>query len=430
MESKVDVLVVGAGPSGSSLGAMLHELGLSVQVIDKQTFPRFVIGESLLPFCMHSLEKAGFLDAIYDNRHKLGFQYKNGAAFTRGTKDTLEYTYIDFCDKSSNGFGTTFQVRRGDFDKLLIDTAIKAGVKVEFGIAAERFDFEKDSEGYATVYLSNGNSIKAKYVADASGYGRVLPKALNLEKPSDLTPKIAYFTHIEDKITFPYYDRDKILITTHPEHKEIWFWLIPFSDGRCSIGVVGEKKFIFSNGVEKYLNEADLKANALEILKEHVYRAPMLAEILKDAVWDTPANFIYGYSANVTKYFGDNWCLLGNAGEFLDPVFSSGVTIALHASEMLAPLIAKIVHGEGVDMQKEYVEPLSVGVKAFKTYVNGWYDGTFQDVIYAKGDKKDISVTRHISSILAGYAWDTENPYVVKSDAALNAVHKLLMQDK
>lgn len=424
MERKVDVLIIGAGPSGSILSSLLHQNGLDVLVIDKEVFPRFVIGESLLPFCMHAIEKAGLLEAVIDNEEKLGFQYKNGAAFARGADDnSIEYTYIDFCDKSSKGFGTTFQVRRGVFDKLLIDTASQKGVKVEFGVAAVNFDFNEDSENRVSIGLSNGDIVKAKYVVDGSGYGRVLPKALNLDTPSDLTPKIAYFTHIEDRISHPMYDRDKILITTHPEHKEIWFWLIPFSDGRCSIGVVGEKQFIFSNDTAKFLNENDLKANAMEILKTHVYKTPMLKKLLKDAVWDTPANFIYGYSANVTKFYGKNFVLLGNASEFLDPVFSSGVTIAMHAATLLAPLVTRIIKGENVDMQKEYVEPLSVGIKAFKTYVNGWYSGVFQDVIYTK--RKEHSITRQISSVLAGYAWDMENPFVTKSDKALSALYEI-----
>ncbi len=424
MEKKCDVLIIGAGPSGSILSSLLHQNGIDVLVVDKEVFPRFVIGESLLPFCMNAIEKAGLLDAVIDNEEKLGFQYKNGAAFARGACDnSIEYTYIDFCDKSSAGFGTTFQVRRGVFDKLLIDTVAKKGVNVLFGVMAEKFDFNEDAEGRVAISLNNGDVIKAKYVVDGSGYGRVLPKALNLDTPSDLTPKIAYFTHIEDKITHPMYDRNKILITTHPEHKSIWFWLIPFSDGRCSIGVVGEKQYIFSNDVAKFLNENDLKANAMDILKAHVYKTPILKKLLNNAIWDTPANFIYGYSANVTKFYDKHFVLLGNAGEFLDPVFSSGVTIAMHAATLLAPLVTRIIKGEKVDMAKEYVEPLSVGIKAFKTYVNGWYDGTFQDVIYTK--RKEHSITRQISSVLAGYAWDNENPFVAKSDKALKALYEI-----
>ena len=107
-----DVVIIGAGPSGSISAAFLHKAGLKIKVVEKETMPKFVIGESLLSNCNNILEEADLLDAVYD----YGFQYKNGAAFSWRDK----YTYFDFCDKFSEGSGTTFQVPRADFDKLLI----------------------------------------------------------------------------------------------------------------------------------------------------------------------------------------------------------------------------------------------------------------------------------------------------------------------
>lgn len=395
---EVDVLVIGAGPSGSIVSAMLHKQNVKVLVVEKEKFPRFVIGESLLPACNEILEEAGFLDAV--KRH--GFQFKNGAAFSKG----LEYRYFDFCDKSTSGYGTTFQVQRGDFDKLLIDCAIEQGVDARFEVAVEFADFQSEC---VIVKLSNGETIKAKYIVDASGYGRVLPKMLDLEIPSKLTPRRAIFTHIEDNISEVLYDRKKILITTHPDFADVWFWLIPFSNGRCSIGVVG---------VEEHIMLENL--NLEETLKAHTYKAPMLARLLDKAKWDTPVRTIYSYSKDVKKLYGERFILLGNASEFLDPVFSSGVTIAMYSARLASRLVPKILNGEKLDLEEQYVKPLMLGINTFRTYVNGWYSGTFQDVIYTKNENYDIK--RQICSILAGYAWDRENPYVVKSDSALKAL--------
>ena len=124
----VDVLVIGGGPSGSIVSALLNKQGIKVLCVEKEKFPRFVIGESLLPNCMNILREAGLLEAV----EAYGFQYKNGAAFS--WRD--EYRYFDFCDKSSSGDGTTFQVQRAIFDKILIDEAIKQGVEVCFETAA------------------------------------------------------------------------------------------------------------------------------------------------------------------------------------------------------------------------------------------------------------------------------------------------------
>lgn len=398
---EVDVLIIGAGPSGTISGAILHKMGFNVYCVDKESFPRFVIGESLLPNCMNYLQKAGFLEAV----ERYGFQYKNGAAFSYKN----EYRYFDFCDKTTPGFGTTFQVVRGEFDKILADEAILQGVKIDFNTLVTDVKFD---ENFARVFITKdgkNEEIKAKFILDASGYGRVLPTLLNLETSSHLSSKIAYFTHITDNITEPLYDRNKILITTHPDFKEVWFWLIPFSNGRCSIGVVGEERFV---------NLPNLSGE--EILKTHTYKAPMLSRLLKDAIWDTPVRNISGYSKNVSKLYGDRYILLGNSSEFLDPVFSSGVTIAMHSADLAASCVGKILKNEPCDLENDYAKPLMIGIDTFRTYVDGWYNGKFQDVIYAKN--VNHRVKRHISSILAGYAWDINNPYVARSKDALNAL--------
>ncbi|POY44222.1 FAD-dependent oxidoreductase [Avibacterium gallinarum] len=403
--SQCDVAIIGAGPSGSVAAALLAKQGLSVCVLEKQYFPRFVIGESLLPYCMEILREAELVDAV--NREP-SFQFKNGAAFTWGNR----YTYFDFTDKFTAGAGTTFQVRRGIFDKILIDEVAKRGVDVRFGNEVLAFE-PQDSGVQLQVRNDKGESynLNAKFVLDASGYGRVLPRLLDLELPSHLPARVARFTHIDDNIDDPEFDRNKILITTHPVHRDVWLWLIPFADNRCSIGVVG-------------LPET-LDGDDEQVLKKFALECPMLGRILKNAVWenDFPYRHIQGYSANVKTLHGKGFALLGNAAEFLDPVFSSGVTIALHSAHLAAPLIVRQLKGELVDWQKEFAEPLMLGVDTFRTYVNGWYDGSFQDVVYAKDPQPEIR--RMISSILAGYAWDSANPFVAKSKQRLVALAEI-----
>ncbi|MFQ1023455.1 NAD(P)/FAD-dependent oxidoreductase [Avibacterium paragallinarum] len=395
----VDVAIIGAGPSGSVAAALLEQRGLSVCVLEKQHFPRFVIGESLLPYCMEILREANFVEAV--NREP-SFQFKNGAAFTWGNR----YTYFDFTDKFTAGAGTTFQVRRGIFDKILIDNVIDRGVDVRFGHEVLTVDNQGElAQLQVRTEQGENYQLNARFLLDASGYGRVLPRLLDLELPSHLPARVARFTHIDDNIDDPEFDRNKILITTHPVHRDVWLWLIPFADNRCSIGVVGLPETLADD------DESVLKQFALE--------CPMLKRILKNAVWDNdfPYRHIQGYSANVKSLHGKHFALLGNAAEFLDPVFSSGVTIALHSAHLAAPLIARQLQGEAVDWQAEFAEPLMVGVNTFRTYVNGWYDGSFQDVVYARDPQPEIR--RMISSILAGYAWDQDNPYVAKSQSRL-----------
>lgn len=408
MSTQFDVAVIGAGPAGSVASALLRKKGYQVCVLEKQHFPRFVIGESLLPHCMEMLEEAGFADAV---RAEPGFQLKNGAAFSWGSR----YTEFDFTDKFSDGPGTTYQVRRAVFDKILIGEAAKQGVEVRFGHGVTAFD---NSGDFARLNIETDTGkryeLTAKFVLDASGYGRVLPRLLDLETPSHLPPRQAHFTHIDDNITHPKFDRNKILITTHPQHRDVWIWLIPFGDNRCSVGVVGTP--------DKLVGESET------VLKKFVYECPMLNEILDKAVWenDFPFRSIQGYSANVKSLHGRHFALLGNAAEFLDPVFSSGVTIALHSAKLAADLLAKQLEGGTADWDTEFAEPLMIGVDTFRTYVDGWYDFRFQNVVYAPDRSPEIS--RMLSSILAGYAWDTENPFVAKSEQRLSALSEWVGQ--
>jgi len=391
------VLVVGAGPSGSTVSALLHAQNIKVTVIEKAQFPRFSIGESLLPACMEVVEQAGMLDAV----NQAGFQYKDGAAFRREGV----YTQFNFTDKFTSGPGTTFQVQRGSFDKVLADSASDQGVEIRYQHELLEMEFVGE-RSLLTVNDENGNpyQIEADYVLDASGFGRVLPRMLNLEEPSCLPPRKAIFTHIVDNIDAgdDQYDRNKILISVHPDNHDVWYWLIPFSNGICSFGIVGEPEF--------FDNYPDDK---IEAIKQLASEEAGLQQLLANAEYPNPAGELGGYSANVKHLATSHYALLGNAGEFLDPVFSSGVTIAMKSAQYAAECVVRQLNGEKVDWQQDYAAPLMVGVNTFRTYVEGWYNGTLQDVIFYQ--KPNPRIKQMISSILAGYAWDTENPYVKNS---------------
>ncbi|MDT9675464.1 NAD(P)/FAD-dependent oxidoreductase [Pseudomonas sp. JV414] len=403
------VLVIGAGPSGAIAAALLKRKGHDVLMIERQHFPRFSIGESLLSHCLDFVEEAGMLEAV----NAAGFQRKNGAAFAWGD----QYSAFDFGDTFTNGKPTTFQVQRADFDKLLADQAALQGVDVRYGEAIVSADFSL-AKPQLDVLREDGSQyrVEADFVLDASGYGRVLPRLLDLEAPSNFPVRQAVFTHVEDCIDNPAFDREKILITTHPTQRDIWFWTIPFSNGRCSVGVVAAAEH-FEGRTE----------NLDDCLRGFIAETPSLAGVLNNAVWDTPARTIGGYSANVKTLHGPGFALLGNAAEFLDPVFSSGVTIAMRSASMAAGVLHRQLQGESVDWQTEFAEPLKRGVNTFRCYVEGWYAGTFQDVIFYQGGTADIR--RMISSILAGYAWDERNPFVSEPKRRLRMISDLCAQD-
>lgn len=399
-----DVVVIGAGPSGAVASSLLAEKGYRVLVLEKQIFPRFSIGESLLPQSMEFIESAGMMRAVVE----AGFQYKNGAAFAKQD----QYDFFDFREKFSSGWGTTFQVQRATFDKVLADSAEEAGVEIRYSHTV--VEFEKiDEHVHLQVIDENQASyqIKAKFVLDASGFGRVLPKLLNLEKSSSLSPRISLFTHIEDAIIDPQFDRNKILISVSSENSEIWYWLIPFSDGRASVGVVVPRELFPKEKIDRK-----------QLLNQFIGQAELMNSLLKNAKFDSDVGIMDGYSCDVDSLYGDKFALLGNAGEFLDPVFSSGVTIALKSATLAADVVHRQLNNETVDWQTQYAQPLKQGIDTFRMFVDSWYDGSLQDVIFA--EQKSEQIKGMISSILAGYAWDVDNPYV-KDPSRLKVLAKL-----
>ncbi|WP_324732021.1 NAD(P)/FAD-dependent oxidoreductase [Pseudomonas paeninsulae] len=400
------IVVIGAGPSGAIASALLKRNGHDVLVLERQRFPRFSIGESLLSHCLDFLEEAGMLEAV----QAAGFQTKHGAAFAWGER----YSDFDFRDGFTPGKSSTYQVQRADFDKLLADQAELQGVEIRYEEEIVAADFSGACPRLSVRRLADGHEyqVECAFVLDGSGYGRVLPRLLELDIPSNFPVRQALFTHVEDRSADSGFDREKILITTHPDMQDVWFWTIPFSNGRCSVGVVAD--------VSRYAGRPD---DLDACLKQFVAQTPSLNRVLVNAVWDTPTRAIGGYSANVKRLHGPGFALLGNAAEFLDPVFSSGVTIAMRSASMAASVLHRQLSGEPVDWEADFAVPLKRGIDTFRVYVEGWYDGSFQDVIYFP--HASVEIRRMISSILAGYAWDEKNPYVAEPKRRLRVLAEL-----
>ena len=401
-----EVVIVGAGPAGSIAAALLKRRGWDVLVLEAQQFPRFSIGESLLAHCLDFVAEAGMLEAV----EAAGFQYKNGAAFVRDG----EYGDFDFQDKSAVGRSSTFQVQRAKFDKLLADEAQGQGVEIRYEVRVTKIELSGDAPRLRAMDADgNEYEIATKFILDASGFGRTLPKLLGLETPSSFPARNALFTHVADNIPEGAFDRHKIHVMVHPTHRDVWFWLIPFPHQRSSLGVVGRSEFFNAQA-----------GSPQERLKTLVNEESFLRRLLANASWDTPVRELSGYAANVSSMHGKGYALLGNAAEFLDPVFSSGVTIAMRSASMAAKVLDRQLRGDPVSWEDDFERPLRRGIDTFRTYVKAWYDGRFQDLMFAKSESREIK--RMICSILAGYAWDETNPFVMEPERRLSAVVQLV----
>ncbi len=407
-KENVDVLVIGAGPSGTVAASIINKAGFKVKIVEKMKFPRFVIGESLLPRCMEALTEAGFVEAVKEKK----FQEKFGAKFV---KDGKICDYF-FADQFTPGWNWTWQVPRGEFDKTLADTVEKMGVPVSYETTVTGIEFT-GSSSITTVEDIDGHTsqIEAKFIVDGSGYGRVIPRLFNLDKPSNLPPRKTLFTHVVDTKRSMDDEPNRITIVVH--QKGVWIWVIPFSNGNTSVGFVGDPEF-FKN----------LEGSNEEQLRALISSEPYLAERMKDVEMVFEPSVLESWSTTSSTFYGEGFVLTGNVTEFLDPVFSSGVTLATVSSQIAAHLVIRKLNGETVDWEKEYTESMMQGVNTFRSYVNTWYDGTLDTIFFA--DKPNLKIKNMICSVLAGYVWDLSNPYVKNHDTALVKLAKLINLEK
>ena len=408
--SEVDILIIGAGPSGAVAAGYLQKQGANIKVVERSKFPRLVVGESLIPRVMDHFEEAGLLE----NLNKQNFQIKPGARFIRGEVISI----FDFSQKFGEGWDWTWQIPRADFDMVMAQTLLDKGVDIQFETTVVDIKFDW-ADSVTTVENKEGkkSQIKAKFVIDASGYGRVLPRLLHLDKPSQLNPHSAIFSHVKD-INRPE-GIEGTQISFDVLDTEVWLWVIPFSNGNTSLGIVANTDFI------EELKENGDTAKALQ-------KAIQLSDFYVKRFAGTEFLFepvhLKNYSAAVTKMYGDGFALTGNSSEFLDPVFSSGVCFATESGILAAKLAWKQLNNEEVNWEVDFAEYMQRGIDVFTTYVKEWYTGNLQTLFFHRPENLDVK--EKVCAVLAGYVWNEENPFVKKHNRVIRSLAYMLNNNK
>ncbi len=353
---------------------------------------------------MEALEEAGFLDAVKEKK----FQEKGGAKFVKNGK-TCDY---QFSRQFTRGWEWTWQVPRAEFDKTLADTVEKMGVPIDYETTVTGIEFQ-GSDSLTTVVDKNGNTsqIKARFIIDGSGYGRVIPKLFNLERPSNLPPRKALFTHTVDLRRELSDEPNRITIVVHKP--AVWIWIIPFSTGITSLGFVGDPSFFNS-----YPGSPEQQLRSL------IADEPYLKERFKGAEFLFEPRVLESWSSTTDRFYGEGYVLTGNVTEFLDPVFSSGVTLATVSSQIAGKLVVDKLKGREIDWENEYMKIMMQGVDTFRSYVMAWYEGTLDTIFFA--DNQDPLINSQICSVLAGYVWDLENPYVKNHQTGLHRLARVI----
>lgn len=400
-----DVLVIGAGPSGTVAASYLRDRGRSVTIVEREHFPRRVVGESLLPLSMGHFEEVGLLPAL----DAMDFEVKAGAMFTRGE----DRFHLSFSENYTPGWTWTWQVPRADFDKVLADATERKGVDIHYGSSIA--DIRFGTEGVeADIVLADGvrQTVRSRFVIDSSGNGGVLARMLNIPTRTAETGRMAAFTHVTDNTR--HLHPNPMQISFDVLARDLWMWVIPFSNGKTSLGMVGGNQHFGDFGP---MTDADA-------FRAMTRRSDRFGDRFKDMEFNFGPQVIRDYTRSTERFIGDRFVLTGNCAEFLDPVFSSGVAFATESGITAARLVHRQLNGKEVNWQRDYVEHMEQGIDVFRSYVREWYTGNLQTVFF--GPNVNMDFKRKITSVLAGYVWDTDNPFVKRHERIIATLARVV----
>lgn len=385
-EEPYDALVVGGGPGGASAAALLARRGRRVLVVERQRFPRFHIGESLIPETNRFLETLGVLDRIA----AAGFPIKRGAVIIAPDGEHERYAF--FGDAEGIDRPATYEVPRDRFDQILLDHAASSGARVLQGCRARSVSF---SEEGVTLRIEDGSgerTVTGRYLVDASGRDGFLAKRLGLREVDPELRQVSIHAWYEGVVPLPpEYSGDARLVATDGHG---WAWLIPLDERVTSVGVVVSK--------ERY---AALPGRPAERLDALIRAVPALANLLGSARRVSPARVDGDYSYSTRAYAGDRWLLVGDAGSFLDPVFSTGVLLALAsgveaADSVHRSLAARRPERRARNLFAAYDREQRRKYTFFRRFVTSYYRPEFRDLLLSSASR--LGLTRAVVTALAG----------------------------
>jgi flavin-dependent dehydrogenase len=381
----IDVIVIGGGPAGSTAATLLARKGFAVTLLEREHFPRFQIGESLLPYNNDLLSRLGVTEQLA----KGTFTPKYGAAFV--TADgALGYTFR-FRDNLPEAYHSSFQVKRAEFDDLLLRNAASSGVDVREGVSATAVDLGDPSR--AIVTCANGDRIDSRFVIDASGHGAFLGKRIGGKEDVDSLKKVAVFAHFENVPRPEGRDAGNTVIVVL---RDAWFWLIPVSDATMSVGLVVDRDHLRGCGLSPE-----------ELLKQTIAGAPYLEERMRDAKRVTPVLVRRDFSFSMRRMVGKNFALAGDAAGFLDPIFSTGVFMAMKSADMAADAVEQRLRGGSMRLLRCYERSFHGALNKYFRFISNFYRREFLEVFLQP--KADYGLIPVITGILAGNIFATHN---------------------
>jgi flavin-dependent dehydrogenase len=373
-----DAIVVGGGPAGATTATRLAQAGRRVVLLERESFPRFHIGESLLPCSVPLFKKLGVGDAIAS----AGFLPKHAAEFV--TADGSLARRYPFADGLVRGIDSAYEVDRERFDEILLDNARKQGVEVRqpaevrsFDIGAHRVDVE----------LRTGDTLSGQVLVDATGQRSLVAGRLGLRQMDAELKNFAIYSHFEGAKRGSGDREGDITIVLVPDG---WWWVIPLAGGRTSLGKVAPSRALGGRRADESYLDDELAAT------------PYLRERFAGAKRSAPVRTTSDYSYRSTRFVGDRWLLCGDAAAFLDPVFSSGVYLANAGGFRAAEAIDRALSRGRLSRRsfRPYERWLEHALGTYRQFVRGFYSPEFVEILMRPSDA--LGLRKAVTSLLAG----------------------------
>jgi flavin-dependent dehydrogenase len=379
-----DVLIVGGGPGGSTTATFLARAGLDVTVVEREPFPRFKVGESLVPNCMPILQRLGVLDKVKAH----GFLDKFGVTF-HDEELEREATFTFRENRPWPHF--TYDVHRAEFDHVLLDHAVEEGARLLQPVTVEKVAFDGDG---VTARLSDADgerTVRARFLVDASGRDGFLASRQGRREPMPGLGKVAIFAYFQGAKRWPGREEGNVRIYIFPEG---WFWYIPLARDETSVGCVLHSRVVKARS-----------GTPEELFRTMVERCGRVRENLDGARQVTPmytaANFAYA----VEPIVGDRFLCVGDAVAFVDPIFSAGVFLAMAEGEMAANEIAGAFRTGRFEARRfgGYARRVRRGLRPFTRFITQFYDRQFLEIFMNPRDT--FGLIDAVTFVLAGGAF-------------------------